>query len=201
MSFLSEIQSKVKKLRATETTITYADGTREKVSSDKKTIKLESASYGFVEDTKPDQIPACILDEFLYLGAQDAVCLLNIREYGLTNILSVGIESPQSNITEDENIQFHFVSCLDLPETNLKAVLEKTNKIIDEVRAQNGRILIHCNAGVSRASSICIGYLIHVNLMNFTEAFDLVKSRRECIQPNQGFLKQLKEISKEIFEK
>lgn len=194
MSFLGEIQSKAKKLRATETTITYADGSREKIATDKQTVQLESKNFGFVEDTKPDHVPACILEDFLYLGSQDAVCSSNVRQFELTDILSVGIEAPISDIAEDANIQRHFVPCLDLPETDLQAVLVNTNAIIEGIRTREGRVLVHCNAGVSRAASVCIGYLITKRSMRFEEAFDLVKASRPCIQPNQGFLKQLKQM-------
>lgn len=196
MSFLSELKSRASKLRATETTITYADGSREHVTKQKKTLKLESRNFGFVVDTKPDHIPACIVDNFLYLGSQDAVSLSNIHSYGITDVLSVGIEIKALDLSSEKPIvRRHFVACLDLPETNLSAVVKHTNAIIEKVAQQRGVILVHCNAGVSRAASVCIGYLIMAKSMSFSSAYELVKSKRSSIQPNRGFMKQLKQMS------
>lgn len=202
MSFLAELQSKRDNLKPTSTTITYADGSRVQVqaASDAVVVPLEAKNYGFVIDTKPDQKPACILNDFLYLGSQDSVILENIEQFGITDVLSVGIETPTSDISKDEAVDCHFVPCLDLPETELRKIFKQTNGIINSVREKKraGRVLVHCNAGVSRSASVCIAYLMFTQRMTFTDAFNLVKSKRECIQPNSGFLRQLKELDTEI---
>lgn len=195
MSFLQNIQAKRGNLKPTITTVTHTDGTQKQLSvidSSVKEIPLASSSHGFVVDTKPDTIPACILDNFLYLGSQDAVSLDNIDTFQITHILSIGIPLPELEL--DLPISTTFVECLDLPETNLRPIIDRTNGIINAVSATNGRILVHCNAGVSRSASICIAYLISLHGMSFDNAIALVKSKRECIQPNRGFLQQLKQI-------
>lgn len=201
MSFLEHIQARRVGLRPTITKVTYTDGTQKQFSVNDGSVNelaLDSTSYGFVVDTKPDTFPACILDDFLYLGSQDAVSLQNIQQFHITDILSIGIPLPESSIMSEDGrrltISSTFVECLDLPETQLKRVIDQSVGIINAVRAKNGRILVHCNAGVSRSASICIAYLMQSHRMTFDDAYALVKSKRECIQPNHGFLKQLKEL-------
>lgn len=199
MSFLSALQSKGKQLRPTTTTVTYSDGSQEQIvaatsTTEKQTVKIDSKSCGFVVDTKPDQVPACILSDFLYLGSQDAVILANIRELQITDVLSIGIDTPASDIAEVTHLRCHFVPCLDLPETNLQAFVEASTAIIESVRQQCGRVLLHCNAGVSRSATVCIAYLMETKALTFAQAYDLVKSKRPCIQPNAGFLRQLKDL-------
>lgn len=202
MSFLQNIQAKKSNLKPTITTVTYTDGTQKQLSvidNSMEEITLESNSHGFVIDTKPDTIPACILDDFLYLGSQDAVSLDNINKFRFTHILSIGIPLPELDFSSEHGcgsqISTVFVECLDLPETDLRPIIDRTNGIINAAEATNGRILVHCNAGVSRSASICIAYLIIMHRMSFENAIALVKSKRESIQPNQGFLQQLKRIS------
>lgn len=200
MSFLSELQSKGKQLRPTTTTVTYCDGTQEKIvaassTTAKQIIKIDSKQFGFVVDTKPDQTPACILTNFLYLGSQDAVILANIHELQISDVLSIGIDTPIADIVDATNLQCHFVPCLDLPETSLSEFVEASIAIIDSVRRRCGRILVHCNAGVSRSATVCIAYLMKIEALTFAQAYDLVKSKRPCIQPNAGFMIQLKELS------
>lgn len=57
---------------------------------------------------------------------------------------------------------------------------------------QDGVVLIHCNAGVSRAAAIVIGFLMTFEEMEFTRALSLVKSARPSICPNPGFVEQLR---------
>lgn len=52
-------------------------------------------------------------------------------------------------------------------------------------------VLVHCNAGVSRAAAIIIGFLINSEGLNFARAFSWVKNARPAICPNPGFMEQL----------
>lgn len=208
MNLLDQLKSKKSSLKSTITNITFADGTKEQIMLSKcgeevkltPSVQLKQKSYGFVVDEKPDDIPACIVDNFLYLGSQDSVMLENVIKYHLTDILSVGIQILNLDLVLDNGTGLtvcnHFVECLDLPNTQIKPIIEQTNQIIESVRKNNGRILIHCNAGVSRSSTVCIAYLMKHKHMEFKTAFELVKSKRECIRPNDGFIKQLQQMVK-----
>ncbi|XP_014097146.3 dual specificity protein phosphatase 19 [Bactrocera oleae] len=195
MSFLQQLKTKRMALKSTKTIVTTTSGKRfiEANTTTSTPIQhLKEQSYGFVVDTKPDTIPACILADFLYLGSQDAVNSENISAYKLTHILSVGIETPR---LVGDKVQTKFLPCLDLPETVLlERVIPAANQFINDAESSRGRVLVHCNAGVSRAASIVIAYLILVRGMLFDDAYALVKSKRECIQPNVGFIKQLKKL-------
>lgn len=204
MILLYELQKRLANLRPTTTIVTTPTGARyveRRRSSDsedataKSPEQLEARQYGFVVDTKPDRVPACILSEFLYLGSQDAVTAENVIKYKLTHILSVGIEIP--NVELPTKVKGKHLPCLDLPETDLlHYVLPVAIDFIEEAHAVKGCVLVHCNAGVSRSASVVIGYLMQRRDMCFEEAYNLVKSWRPCIQPNAGFMQQLKNITK-----
>eukprot|EP01132_Coremiostelium_polycephalum_P002384 gene2384-2946_t len=56
---------------------------------------------------------------------------------------------------------------------------------------KKNRVLVHCNGGISRSSSIVIAYLmIHQN-MSLKEAYNNVLERKSNIGPNQGFFQKL----------
>lgn len=57
--------------------------------------------------------------------------------------------------------------------------------------SKDGVVLVHCNAGVSRAAAILIGFLMRTEGLNFPQAFSLVKNARPAICPNPGFMEQL----------
>ena len=57
---------------------------------------------------------------------------------------------------------------------------------------QPGVVLVHCNAGISRSTSIVIGYLMLREGLSFEEALGQVKHARPSVCPNAGFYRQLK---------
>lgn len=188
MSFLQQLQAKKGSLRSTETMVRYADGSRVVHGRDGQTVS--AAAYGYVVDTAPDTIAACVLGDWLYVGSQDAVSTDLSRLYGITHLLSIGIEAPLPTPL----LQTLFVPCLDLPETNLLAVLSITDPFIGRCRADGGRVLVHCNAGVSRSVAVVLGYLMRSERMSYDGALAVVKSVRSCCRPNEGFAKQLREM-------
>ena len=79
-------------------------------------------------------------------------------------------------------------------------ILETFPKIVDrikELRDNGHTIYVHCHAGISRSASVIILYLIKYQKYSFREAFRFVRNKRSCIQPNPGFVKQLKLLEKE----
>ncbi len=70
-----------------------------------------------------------------------------------------------------------------------------------EHRLSGRNVLVHCIAGVSRSATIVIAYLMKINQMNLQNAYDFVISRRSCIEPNIGFLKQLNMFEKRLAKK
>lgn len=196
MSLLDQLKTKKDKLKPTNTTVTTTSGVKYIESSSSEGLRniqlLDESSFGFVVDTKPDLVPACILKDFLYLGSQDSVNFDNIRNLKISHILSVGIECPP---IEPDNVVHEFIECLDLPETDLRReILQSACEFINKAKRVGGKVLVHCNAGVSRSASLVIGYLMLQCGYGFEDAFSLVKSKRECIQPNVGFLRQLKDL-------
>jgi len=56
------------------------------------------------------------------------------------------------------------------------------------------KVYVHCAAGVSRSSSMVIGYLMYTKGWKYLEAYEYVKKRRSIICPNPGFSSQLKKL-------
>ncbi|MXQ95655.1 hypothetical protein E5288_WYG010804 [Bos mutus] len=107
----------------------------------------------------------------------------------VTHILNVayGVENAFLNDFIYKNI-----SILDLPETNILSYFPECFEFIEEAKMKDGVVLVHCNAGVSRAAAIIIGFLMNSEEISFTSAFSLVKNARPSICPNAGFLEQLR---------
>ncbi len=68
----------------------------------------------------------------------------------------------------------------------------------DSVKQSGGRVLVHCQAGISRSATICLAYLMHTRRVRLDEAFDFVKQRRQVISPNLSFMGQLLQFETDV---
>ncbi|XP_072570384.1 dual specificity protein phosphatase 4 [Paramormyrops kingsleyae] len=69
---------------------------------------------------------------------------------------------------------------------------------IDSVKASNGRVLVHCQAGISRSATICLAYLMKRKQVRLEEAFEFVRQRRSVISPNFSFMGQLLQFESQV---
>ena len=64
---------------------------------------------------------------------------------------------------------------------------------------KQNRVVVHCYDGISRSATIVIEYLMKMNNMNYLNPFKYVKQKRNIIEPNIGFIQQLKLYEKNEF--
>ncbi|KFZ60408.1 Dual specificity protein phosphatase 4, partial [Podiceps cristatus] len=69
---------------------------------------------------------------------------------------------------------------------------------IDSVKECCGRVLVHCQAGISRSATICLAYLMMKKRVKLEEAFEFVKQRRSIISPNFSFMGQLLQFESQV---
>ena len=68
----------------------------------------------------------------------------------------------------------------------------------DAVKDCRGRVLVHCQAGISRSATICLAYLMMKKRVRLEEAFEFVKQRRSIISPNFSFMGQLLDFERTL---
>ncbi len=126
----------------------------------------------------------------LCLGSQDVAGDLNLlKSHGITHILNL------AQIVENKyegRFTYMKLDLLDLPETRITDHFAECFKFIDSGR-ESGSVFVHCNAGVSRAATVVIAYYMRTEKTDLSMAYEHVKSVRNCIRPNDGFMAQLKQ--------
>ncbi|XP_020383678.2 dual specificity protein phosphatase 19a [Rhincodon typus] len=144
---------------------------------------------GYVEDTSLD-LKIGVVKPWLMLASQDvAHDYEKLKDYKISHILNVGYGV--ENAFPREFI-YKSVTILDVPETSIISFFPECFEFVDQAKEQNGVVLVHCNAGVSRSASIVIGYLMWAYGLSFKDAFSIVKNARQAINPNHGFMEQLR---------
>ncbi|XP_014872354.1 dual specificity protein phosphatase 19-like [Poecilia latipinna] len=148
----------------------------------------EEGGCGFVEDTSLD-LQVGVVRPFLLLASQDAAHDIDtMQRFKVSHVLNVAYGV--TNLFPDQ-VVYKTLQILDLPETDLSSHLEECGSFIDQAKEQGGVVMVHCNAGVSRSSSIVIGYLMLREGLSFDDAYNLVKLARPSVRPNPGFYQQL----------
>jgi len=141
--------------------------------------------------------PSLILENQLYLGrGEQATNRKVVSDLKLTHVINIGSEhaSPFTDCIQYLNIKLD-----DNPSSDLKIYFSKACQFISDALSIGGRILVHCNLGVSRSSTIVISYLMKSRQWTLKVAHDFVRDRRTCIRPNRGFLQQLSDWEQSIF--
>ena len=145
---------------------------------------------------KDDNTPIEIIPH-LYLGSiGSASNLKELQNCKITHIVCCarGIKNFFPN-----NFKYLNLDLLDSETVDIKKYFEESGKFINEAIKNNGNVLVHCHAGVSRSSTILIAYVMKYQGMKLDKVLELLRSKREKVNPNEGFIKQLKEYEKEIF--
>lgn len=149
----------------------------------------EGAGCGFVEDESLD-LQVGVVRPFLLLASQDAAHDIDtLVRHKVSHVLNVayGVSNPFP-----DRLTYKTLQILDLPDTDITSYLEECSLFIDQARDKDGVVLVHCNAGVSRSSSVVIGYLMLREKLPFEEAHRQVKTARPAVRPNPGFYQQLR---------
>ena len=129
------------------------------------------------------------ITDTIYLGNMDAAFnIKKLKNLGIRKVLTVmsafGNHYPENtfihktiDITDDynSNIIRYFKDCL---------------LFIDGY----DKVFVHCAAGMSRSPTVVIAYLMWKQKLSLNNAIKFVKNKRPEIQPNSGFVEQLKKF-------
>lgn len=143
---------------------------------------------GYVQDLSSD-LHVGVVRPWLLLGSQDAAHDMDtLKKHKVTHILNVAYGVENAFLSD---FTYKSISILDLPETNILSYFPECFEFIEQAKMKDGVVLVHCNAGVSRAAAVVIGFLMNSEEISLTRAFSLVKNARPSICPNAGFMEQL----------
>ncbi len=120
-------------------------------------------------------------------------------------------KSPQTlNLYKKLGIAYLHITVPDHPITNLHQYFSITNNLIYKCISEGKNVLIHCMMGVSRSTTIVLAYMMkiyymkHRQLCNCNDTsilpklIEYVRSKRPVINPNPGFVIQLKQYEKNL---
>ncbi|XP_075970028.1 dual specificity protein phosphatase 13B-like isoform X4 [Anticarsia gemmatalis] len=141
----------------------------------------------------------------LYVG--DAVAAKDkqfLRRMGINYVLNTAEGKRYTQVDTDHlyyrdcpGMRYKGFPLMDLPTTDISKYFYIAANFIDEAVSSGGRILVHCMMGVSRSATCALAFLMIKRGMSFAEAMGTVRARRD-IHPNEGFVRQLQQLDREL---
>nr|CDS16976.1 Dual specificity protein phosphatase 10 [Echinococcus granulosus] len=152
--------------------------------------------------------PVSEILEFLFLGrfsiqaltinqcsgnARDSRDAQMMEERSITHVINATYEQP--NFFEGGGkIEYLRVPVDDNNQADLMPYFRPAIEFIDAAMRAGGRVLVHCQAGVSRSPSLVIAYLVVHSSLSVIEAFTLANHLRSAVGPSLHFLGQVEKF-------
>lgn len=133
------------------------------------------------------------IDENVWIGSNVASYdKASLKAHNITHIVSIlaGYNPPFP-----DDFEYMVIHALDTPGVRLEPVFTRCFDFIKQAVDKNEGVLIHCMAGRSRSATIGASYLMKRHGLRVEDAIDRIKSIRSTVNPNLGFVEQLKKIN------
>lgn len=167
-------------------------------------MMIKGSGYKEIDESVPDY-PHEIIKNKLYLGnyiqSDDKKIISNLQ---ITHIVNVTRQTHKNKL---EDIEYYQMAIDDMLSENLleNNLLLNTIKYIDNILFKENeddnnktKIMVHCHQGVSRSSSVVIGFLMYKYHVTFEKGLEMVESKRPRIYPNDSFRKQLSQFQQQL---
>eukprot|EP00798_Chlamydomonas_sp_ICE-L_P008654 gene8654-34106_t len=111
-----------------------------------------------------------------------------LETFSITHVLSAINFEPPKDLSAYTTLR---INIADDEGENLLMHLPTSYSFISEALAQGGKVLVHCQGGVSRSASLVAAYLMKTRSLGAEEAIELIRQKWPNASPNEGFEAQL----------
>ncbi|GFX25367.1 dual specificity protein phosphatase 3 [Trichonephila clavipes] len=144
----------------------------------------------------------------LFLHRPTAMCTSLLKRMGITHVLNAaqgkekncGLVNTWPGFYTQSGIQFLGVPAFDNIVFRIHPYFEEAATFIDEALKSGGKVLVHCQAGISRSATLVCAFLMLKRGFTAQEAVKSVRKNRAII-PNDGFLRQLCDLNDKLNRK
>lgn len=145
-----------------------------------------------IKDTCPNcyYTPDHVIDNLYISNYQCAKHLYSLQKREIGRIIICGNELKPHFPIEIEYLKF------DLDDSEEQSIQPCFHEAYSFIESSSTNVLVHCYAGISRSSTIVISYLMKRYSMTYFNAQHFLQSKRSCIDPNDGFQRQLLEYDR-----
>ncbi|KAF7221855.1 transcript variant X3 [Nothobranchius furzeri] len=131
----------------------------------------------------------CKVTSSLFISNARSACSTELlQQEAVTLCINISRQQPfpSSSVTKLQ------IPVYDDPSEDLYSHFDHCADAIQKEASRGGRSLVYCKNGRSRSATICIAFLMKHHKVSLTEAVQRVKTARHVIDPNPGFMSQLR---------
>lgn len=140
-------------------------------------------------------VPHKVLEGLFIGDYATATNMASLKHSKISHILTVmNSAEPPPYPSDFVYKKFHV---MDDEDEDLFSIFENSHSFIESGRNQSG-VLVHCAAGISRSATIVLSYLIKMRKSTFDQELEYLRNVRPIVDPNPGFVKQLKRYEKNL---
>jgi len=125
----------------------------------------------------------------------------HLKECGITRVLNCAKEIEIPDFYKKKRIGWHKLECEDKSSFPIDEFFDDGVEYIRKcVEDEKLKVLVHCQEGRSRSTSMVVAYLIRYHKLHVDSALATISARRSLVQPNSGFLEKLRDYEKVWFK-
>ena len=159
--------------------------------------------------------PNEIIPNFLFLGnARQSSDIDVLNHLSITHLVDASGNQVSHQAAESLGISYIHIDIEDTPNVNIAQYFHEVNSFISAAHSGHtdksekilnrealpSRVLVHCQAGVSRGCSFVLAYLMHSHVaMSYKQALDMVLAERPWVCPNISFREQLRTFESSVY--
>uniref|UniRef100_A0A7S3NEU8 protein-tyrosine-phosphatase n=1 Tax=Aureoumbra lagunensis TaxID=44058 RepID=A0A7S3NEU8_9STRA len=173
----------------------------------------------------PSSLGCTQLCSFLYIGGRAiASDRQGLQQFGITHIVNMAVECsnffapchqyqrhnhiidfststtrnsiPSLTSKQEQNLIYLHCPCTDKSNDDISPHLDVITRFIHQAQSQGGKILVHCNSGISRSSAAVLAYLIRYGIdgnggFSLIDAMHWLRDKRRIASPHPAYMCQL----------
>ena len=125
----------------------------------------------------------------LYLGDFASACNKDVlKKQNFTHIVTaiLGVDEMYP-----DDFRYLTLPLRDVRSETIFTVFSDSSKFISNALQDGGKVLVHCVCGVSRSATLVAAFLIKEYGMDCDKAIEFIQAKRNIVNPNSGFKRQL----------
>jgi len=133
------------------------------------------------------------IEENLFIGTYEDA----IKEGSEFDIIISALTTSEYRMFELEaphHVEWYKLQIMDTEEEEINSYFQTVDAILRRARREGKKVLVHCAAGKSRSATLVIAHLMLEYEWSRKEAIEYVSRKRIIIEPNDGFMNQLKSL-------
>lgn len=129
-----------------------------------------------------------------------------LKKLGITHVINTAQGNSSGSVNTNEKyyeavgIKYRGLELVDTEYVNISKFFKEISSLIEQILNEKGKILVNCQKGMSRSSTIVLAYLMLKQNMTAVNAIIEMKKSRD-IRPNYGFLKQIADLDNDLRRK